>query len=83
MKKIKKITLPDNVIELAWSDKISFEDIFLKTGLNENEVIKIMRKELKVSSFQNWRERVSGRKGKHLLASRLKDMITQTRPTKF
>ena len=43
MKKIKKITLPDNVIELAWSDKISFEEIFLKTGLNENEVIKIMR----------------------------------------
>ena len=38
---------------------------FFKTGLNENEVIKIMRKELKVSSFQNWRERVSGKKGKH------------------
>ena len=65
MKKIKKITLPDNVIDLALSDKISFEEIFLKTGLNQNEVIKIMRKELKVSSFQNWRERVSGKKGKH------------------
>ena len=65
MKKIKKITLTDNVIELAWSDKISFEEIFLKTGLNENEVIKIMRKELKVSSFQNCRERVSGKKRKH------------------
>ena len=50
---------------MAWSDKISFEEIFLKTGLNENEVIKIMRKELKVSSFQNCRERVSGKKRKH------------------
>ena len=55
----------DKVIFLAWSDKISFEHIYYKTGLKENEVIKIMRKKLKYKSYINWRKRVKGRKSKH------------------
>ena len=36
-----------DVIGMAWSDNISFEEIKKKTGLSENEVISIMRKNLK------------------------------------
>ena len=37
----------DEVIGMAWSDKISFEEIKKKMGLNEKEVISIMRKKCK------------------------------------
>ena len=55
----------DNIIKLAWSDKVSFEKIERLHGKNESEVIKIMRKNLKPKSFKIWRERVSGRTRKH------------------
>ena len=55
----------DTVIGMAWSDKISFEEIKKKTGLKENEVISIMRKNLKKSSYVLWRKRVRGRIAKH------------------
>ena len=55
----------DSVIEMAWSDKISFESIKVQTGLAEKDVIKIMRSNLKKTSFRVWRERVYGRKSKH------------------
>ena len=55
----------NNIIKLAWSDKISFEKIKRIYGLSEPEVIKIMRKNLKSKSFKVWRERVSGRTRKH------------------
>ena len=72
--KIKKRFPPSkNVISLAWSDKVSFEEILMKTGKSENEVIKIMRKELTPNSFKSWRKRVSGRKAKHRKLNELKD----------
>ena len=37
----------DEVISMAWPDKISFEEIKKKIGLTEKEVISIMRKNLK------------------------------------
>ena len=55
----------DDVIGMAWSDKISFEEIKKKTGLSESEVISIMRKNLKKSSYILWRKRVRGRSSKH------------------
>ncbi len=55
----------DNIIKLAWSDKISFEEIKRIHGVNESEVIKIMRKNIKSKSFKVWRERVNGRTRKH------------------
>ena len=58
-------TLDHLVIELAWSDKVSFEAIEQQTGKNEKQVIELMRKHLKPSSFKLWRTRVSGRKKKH------------------
>ena len=45
----------DTVIGMAWSDKISFEEIKKKTGLKESEVISIMRKNLKKNSYVLWR----------------------------
>ena len=50
---------------MAWCDKTSFDSIKDQTGLPEKDVIKIMRSNLKRSSFKVWRERVYGRKAKH------------------
>ena len=55
----------DNIIEMAWCDKTSFDSIEIQTKLSEKEVIKIMRSNLKKTSFKVWRERVYGRKSKH------------------
>ena len=54
-----------DVIGMAWADRISFEEIKKKTGLNEKEVIEIMRKNLKRKSYLLWRKRVRGRSTKH------------------
>lgn len=53
------------IIRLAWEDRTTFEEIHAKTGLREREVILLMRRELKPSSFRLWRKRVSGRVTKH------------------
>ena len=54
-----------DVIGMAWSDNISFEEIKKKTGFSESEIISIMRKNLKKSSYILWRKRVRGRSSKH------------------
>ena len=46
------------IIWAAWADRITFEEIKEKTGKSESDVIKIMRKNLKPSSFRLWRKRV-------------------------
>mgnify|MGYP001271147700 CR=1 FL=1 len=55
----------DWIIWAAWADRITFEEIFEKTGKTEAEVIKTMRKTLKPSSFRLWRKRVSEKSIKH------------------
>ena len=55
----------DDVIGMAWADRISFEEIKKKTGLNEKEIIKIMRTNLKRKSYLLWRKRVRCRATKH------------------
>jgi uncharacterized protein (TIGR03643 family) len=55
----------DRIIEMAWEDRTSFDAIKNQFGLAESEVIKLMRKNMKKSSFLLWRERVTGRKTKH------------------
>ena len=45
------INNPDWVIWAAWADRITFEEIKEKTGNNESDVIKIMRKNLKPLSL--------------------------------
>lgn len=56
----------DRIIEMAWEDRTPFEAIEQQFGLQEKQVIALMRRKMKVSSFKMWRERVTGRKTKHL-----------------
>jgi uncharacterized protein (TIGR03643 family) len=55
----------DRIIEMAWEDRTSFEAIEIQFGLKEKEVIALMRKEMKASSFKMWRKRTNGRRTKH------------------
>lgn len=67
MKKHKSISTQDidRIVEMAWEDRTPFDAIKLQFGLKEQEVIEIMRSEMKRSSFKMWRRRVQGRKTKH------------------
>lgn len=65
MNKNPKDFPPDDLIRMALSDKVSFEEIFKKHGLSENEVKVIMKTHLKLSSYINWRKRVKQRQYKH------------------
>lgn len=53
------------IIEMAWEDRTPFEAIERLFGLGEDDVIRLMRRQLKDRAFKNWRARVSGRKTKH------------------
>lgn len=55
----------DRIIEMAWEDRTTFDAIAYQFGISEREVIDIMRKEMKPSSFRMWRARVQGRSTKH------------------
>ena len=49
----------DRIIEMAWEDRTPFEAIKVQFDLSEADVIALMRKELKRSSFNLWRKRVN------------------------
>ena len=51
---------------MAWEDRTTFDAIKMQFGIDEKDVIKIMRSNLKRSSFKLWIKRVCGRKTKHL-----------------
>ena len=55
----------DRIIEMAWEDRTTFEAIEIQFGLKQQDVIKLMRKEMKSGSFKLWRERTRGRITKH------------------
>ena len=56
----------DRIIEMGWEDRTPFDAITLQFGLKEQEVITLMRRNMKPSSFKLWRKRVQGRKTKHI-----------------
>ena len=60
-----KMGSPNWVIWAAWADRITFEEIREKSNYTEAQVIKLMRKELKPSSFKLWRKRVKNKSIKH------------------
>ncbi len=66
---VKKPSLSEGdlsrLIEMAWEDRTPFDAIKLQFGITEQEVIKLMRNNLKQSSFKMWRARVQGRATKH------------------
>ena len=49
----------DRIVEMAWEDRTTFDVIRAQFGISQGEVEKLMRKELKSSSFKRWRKRVS------------------------
>ncbi|MEZ7494405.1 TIGR03643 family protein [Leeuwenhoekiella aequorea] len=55
----------DRIIEMAWEDRTTFDAIEFQFGLKEQEVIELMRRQMKPSSFRMWRERAQGRATKH------------------
>ena len=69
MDKTKKFELPeediDRIVNMAWEDRTPFEAIEAQFGLNEAEVIRLMRREMKLKNWKKWRARVQGRKTKH------------------
>ena len=74
----------DRIIEMAWEDRTPFEAIQIQFGFTESDVIRLMRRELKRSSFNLWRRRVnSGISQKHakkrnLSISRFKSKMQKT-----
>jgi len=69
MKVIRKHNLSerdvDRIVEMAWEDRTPFDAIEAQFGVSEGDVIKIMRSEMKLSSWKMWRERVQNRATKH------------------
>jgi uncharacterized protein (TIGR03643 family) len=55
----------DRIVEMGWEDRTPFDAITAQFGVSEKEVIEIMRREMKPSSFRMWRKRVQGRATKH------------------
>ncbi len=51
----------DRIIALAWEDEVPFKSIKYQYGISESDIIKIMRKNIKRSSFKMWRKRVTSR----------------------
>ena len=54
------------IIAMAWCDKTPFSAITNCTCLREKDVIALMRRSLKPSSYRLWRKRVHARKAKHI-----------------
>jgi uncharacterized protein (TIGR03643 family) len=54
------------IIEMAWEDRTPFDAIESQYGLNEQGVKRLMRNNLKSSSYKLWRKRIQGRSTKHL-----------------
>jgi uncharacterized protein (TIGR03643 family) len=55
----------NRIIEMGWEDRTPFEAIESQFGINQDGVIKVMRANLKLSSFKLWRERTHGQTTKH------------------
>lgn len=57
-----KLNLSDDdlneLIAMAWADDVTFDDIYLRFGLNEDAVMKIMKSSLRFRSYKLWRKRV-------------------------
>jgi uncharacterized protein (TIGR03643 family) len=73
----------DWIIWAAWADRITFEEIKDRTGKTEADVIKLMRKTLRSSSFRLWRKRVHNTSIKHrkkfkLERKKLREKIKKT-----
>ena len=53
------------IIEMAWEDRTTFEAIEATFDINESQVMRLMQKHLKRSSYRLWRKRVKQKSLKH------------------
>jgi uncharacterized protein (TIGR03643 family) len=51
---------------MAWEDRTPFDVIYKEFDITQNDLERLMRSNLKPSSFKLWRKRVSGKKTKHV-----------------
>lgn len=81
----------DRIVEMGWEDRTPFDAIEKQFGLKEQEVIRIMRRQMTEKSFKRWRKRVQGRATKHVqkralsidrFRSRMQRTISKNRPSK-
>ncbi len=56
----------NRIIEMAWEDRTPFDVIYQEFDITQKELERLMRNNLKPSSFKLWRKRISGRKTKHI-----------------
>jgi len=56
----------NRIIEMAWEDRTPFDVIYKEFDITQKDLERLMRNNLKPSSFKLWRKRVSGRKTKHI-----------------
>jgi len=68
------------LIGMAWEDDVPFEAIEAQYGVPEDDVITLMRRRLKPSSWRLWRERVGGRSSKHASKRRLSESTSRRPP---
>lgn len=47
-----------DIIQMALSDDVSFADIRREYGLQEKQVVAVMKRNLKPGSYKTWRKRV-------------------------
>ena len=55
----------DRVIQMAWEDRTPFDAIKAQFELTEDDVIKLMKQEMRLQNWKKWRARVQGRASKH------------------
>lgn len=56
----------DRIMQMAWEDRITFDSIKAQFDFSPGDIIRLVRLELKPSSFRLWRLRTQGRKSKLL-----------------
>tara|TARA_B100001559_G_C15940218_1_gene367297 strand:- start:24 stop:275 length:252 start_codon:yes stop_codon:yes gene_type:complete len=67
------------IIEMAWEDRTPFEALKNTYNLKEKDVVSLMKKNLKKSSFILWRKRVRGRRTKLKLKNNLNYLRHQSK----
>ncbi len=70
------------IIEMAWEDRTPFDAIEASHGIGEQQVIALMRRNLKEGSFRSWRKRVTSRMTKHV-AKRPEGVARAYCPTQY
>ncbi len=63
------------IIRAALADDVPFEAIYFEYKLTENEVVSLMKKNLPIKKFIEWRKRARGSGLKNLKQTRIKKEI--------